>query len=90
MQVITQDMLGKAIQELQQKDCNDIDAETAAIWGARALAAWSYSQNGSDPHMTIMAAHFKHEALEHAATAEVKTKYKGILDQLMVELNEIP
>ena len=83
MRIITQDMVDEAIAELAHKSEPDIELETAAKWGSRAVAAWQYYCQTNDVRWRDIATVFRHEAIEHGATAGPR-----IADQLTWELDK--
>lgn len=76
--------LAAARAELPQKPLAQIDAETAAVWGARAVAAIELWRATGDPRWRDIAIEFKHEALEHAAGGP-----PGTLETIRAELRQL-
>jgi hypothetical protein len=75
------DHLDQARGELRIKTKAQIDAETAEMWGARAVAAWEFYASSADSRWAFQAVEYAHEAREHAATGT-----PGTLDRINREL----
>lgn len=56
-----------AFAELRGKTKETIDLETAAVWGARAVAAWQLYQTTQQQQFLFDSIEYRHEALEHGA-----------------------
>ncbi len=67
--------------DIRTKTKADIDAETAAVWGARAVAALELYRASSANEWLVQAAEYAHEALEHAAGGP-----PGTLERIKAEL----
>lgn len=76
--------VGDAVAELRGKSKGTIDKETAAVWGARAVAAWRYYQSTGSQQMLQDAIEYRHEALEHASGGP-----RGTLEQVQDELRAL-
>jgi hypothetical protein len=61
--------LDKARAEIREKAKRQIEAETAATWAARAIAAWELAAETRHARWFVEAAQYEHEAVEHAAEA---------------------
>jgi uncharacterized protein YyaL (SSP411 family) len=73
--------LDDARRELRIKTKEMIDAETADVWGARAVAAFELFRATGDIGWLQCAAEYKHEAIEHAAGGP-----QGTFDRVRSEL----
>lgn len=70
--------------EIQSKTMAQINAEAAAVWGARAVAAYERFRATHANKWLIMAIGCRGEACEHAGEAGVET-----LQQLHAELDRL-
>jgi hypothetical protein len=70
--------------ELAVRSKEAIDAETAAVWGARAVAAYEYFNHSGTAKWLVMAAEYAHEAKEHAAGGPT-----GTLEHVCAELQAL-
>ena len=77
------DHLTAARAELTRKTKSQIDAETAEVWGARAVAAYETYHSTRSIGWLIVAIEFRHEALEHAGGGP-----PGTLERVQAELKE--
>jgi hypothetical protein len=77
------DRLVAARAELTRKTKSQIDAETAEVWGARAVAAYEMYKKTTSIHWLVWAIEFRHEALEHAGGGP-----PGTLERVQAELKE--
>jgi hypothetical protein len=67
--------------ELGTKSLRDIQIETAYTWGARFIAARSRYLAGKDVRWLHDAVEYEHEAIEHAALAELDmAAFRALLD----------
>jgi hypothetical protein len=73
-----------ARQELPVKNKAMIDAETAEVWGARAVAAFELFKASGDQWWFACAVEYRHEAIEHAAGGP-----PGTLERVLAELTAI-
>lgn len=58
-----------ARREVLSKSEADIERETALKWASRALACYALFEETRAPKWLLRAEDYRHEALEHAATA---------------------
>jgi hypothetical protein len=70
--------------DLSAKSKEQIETETAATWGARAVVAYDYYLSSHDLVWLVLAIEYRHEALEHAAGGP-----PGTLEQIQEELNTL-
>lgn len=73
--------LEDARQELRVTTKAQIDAKTAAVWGARAAVAYEFYAATRDIGWLKVAVEYAHEALEHAAGGPL-----GTLEDIRAEL----
>lgn len=73
--------LAAARADVRNRTKEEIDAETAAVWGARAVAAFELYRASSSNTWLVQAASYSHEALEHAAGGP-----PGTLERIRTEL----
>jgi len=73
--------LDYARNEVRQKTKAQIDTETAAIWGARAVACFEIYKGSGSLDWLRLAIEYTHEAIEHAASG-----VPGALDRVQAEL----
>ncbi len=76
--------LEAACAELRVTTKAQIDAATAATWGARAVAAYGFYAATCDIGWLKVAVEYAHEALEHAAGGT-----PGTLEHIRAELNAL-
>jgi hypothetical protein len=76
--------LAAARAELRVTTKEQIDADTAANWGARAVAAYEFYKATGDLGWLIHAAGYAAEAHEHASGGP-----PGFLERLRAELNAL-
>lgn len=76
--------LDNARAELHMKTKAVIDTETAATWGARAVAAWEKYAVTGDLRFRDQCVEYRHEALEHAASG-----VPGTFERISVELSNL-
>ena len=76
--------LESARKELPTKTKSMIEYETAAKWGARAVAAWELYKSTGLMSWFMYFVEFRHEATEHAAEA-----FPGTLERVRAELDEL-
>jgi hypothetical protein len=70
--------------ELRAKTKTQIDAETAAIWGARAVAAYELYAASGDLAWYRHAVEYAHEACEHASGGP-----PGTVERIGAELRQL-
>jgi hypothetical protein len=73
--------LDYARKEVRQKTKAQIDTETAATWGARAVACYEIYKGSGSLDWFRLSVEFAHEAIEHAAGG-----VPGTLDRVQAEL----
>jgi hypothetical protein len=73
--------LEEARTALRSKTKETIEAETAATWGARAIAAYEQFRATGNMEWFVQGVEYEHEAVEHAASAP-----PGTLEQIQLEL----
>jgi len=73
--------LEEARATLRSKTKETIETETAATWGARAIAAYEQFRATGNTEWFVQAVEYEHEAIEHAASAP-----PGTLEQIQLEL----
>jgi hypothetical protein len=71
-------------EDIRTKAKSQIDAETAAVWGARAVAAVELYRASSATAWLIQAAEYAAEAHEHAAGGP-----PGTLERIKTELSAL-
>jgi hypothetical protein len=76
--------LAAARAEIQARSMAQINAEAAAVWGARAVAAYERFRTSHDNRWLVMAIEFRHEACEHGGEAGTE-----FLKQLHTELDQL-
>lgn len=76
--------LAAARQELAAKSPEQIDADTAAVWGARAVAAFELYRTTGNAGWYAEARVFRHEAIEHASGGPA-----GLVEQIKAELTQL-
>ncbi len=78
------ELVPRAREELAKKSQQQIDLETAAMWAARAVAAYETYHGTGDVRWYGVAMEYKHEALEHAAGGP-----PGSLEKIRTELHSL-
>jgi hypothetical protein len=73
--------LAEARTAIRTKTKAAIEAETAATWGARAIAAYEQYRSTGSFDWLAQAIEYEHEAIEHAASGP-----PGTLEQIQTEL----
>ena len=73
--------LEEARKAIRSKSKETIEAETAATWGARAVAAYEQFRATGDMAWFVQGVEYEHEAVEHAASGP-----HGTLEQVQLEL----
>ena len=76
--------LAAAREDIRTKTKAQIDAETASVWGARAVAAYELYRASSANEWIVQAAEYAHEAVEHAAGGP-----PGTLERIKAELSAL-
>ena len=76
--------IDKADAELRVTTKAQIDADTAATWGARAVAAHRFYVRTGDIGRLIQAVDYAHECCEHAAGGP-----DGTLERIRAELSAL-
>jgi hypothetical protein len=69
---------------LRSKSKEAIEAETAATWGARAVAAYELYRQTGDVRWMLEAEDYRHESLEHGAFGP-----SGTLETIRAELRNL-
>ncbi len=67
--LLSEQGLAHALAELQHKSLDQVQTETAATWGHRALAAFRLYRQSGELQFFLDGNEYMHEALEHAALA---------------------
>lgn len=75
--------VAKAQAELQQKTITQIQAETAYVWGSRAMAALRYYKSNGTAGWLANYQSYLDEAIEHAALAGLD------LPQFLSEMSQL-
>lgn len=76
--------LAAARQTLATKLVTQIELETAATWGARAVAAFELFTMTGDLRWRDQAVDYRHEAVEHAASAP-----PGAVEAISAEITQL-